>query len=143
MNAELLTLPRYTDPRGNLSVVENMINVPFDIKRVYFTYDVPAGESRADHAHKDLTEVIIAVSGSFTVQLDDGLEMQRYLMNKPYEALMIRPGIWRQLFDFSSGAVCLVLCSDFFNESDYIRDYEDFKNYCKSNNHWDDSVSRS
>lgn len=143
MNAEIIQLPRYTDPRGNLSVVESFKNIPFDIKRVYFTYDVPAGESRADHAHKELTEVIIAVSGSFTVRLDDGKEIQQYLLNKPYEALMIRPGIWRQLFDFSSGAVCLVLCSDFFDEEDYIRDFTYFRKFCIARNYWDDTVSRS
>lgn len=134
MNIEIINLPRFTDPRGNLSVVESFKNVPFDIKRVYFTYDVPAGESRAHHAHKELTEFIIAVSGSFTVELDDGKEKKRIQLNKPYEGLLVKPGIWRNLVDFSTGAVVLVLCSDFYNPDDYIDDYQEFLDFCKSNN---------
>ncbi len=132
MNAKIIELPRFTDPRGNLSVVENLKNVPFEIKRVYFTYDVPAGESRAHHAHKELTEFIIAVSGSFTVELDDGKEKKKVLLNKPYEGLLVKPGIWRNLVDFSTGAVVLVLCSDFYKPEDYIDNYEEFLDFCKS-----------
>lgn len=126
MNIELINLPRFTDPRGNLSVVEQNENVPFDIKRVFFTYDVPGGESRADHANKSLIEFIVAVSGSFTVSLDDGIEKKKILLNKPYQGLLVNPMIWRKLEDFSSGAVALVICSDFYNEADYIRDYEEY-----------------
>ncbi|MBD5387227.1 WxcM-like domain-containing protein [bacterium] len=126
MNIEIINLPRFTDPRGNLSVVEQNINVPFDIKRVFFTYDVPGGESRADHANKTLIEFIVAVSGSFTVALDDGIEKKKVLLNKPYQGLLVNPMIWRKLEDFSSGAVALVICSDFYNEDDYIRDYDDY-----------------
>ena len=126
MNIEIINLPRFTDPRGNLSVVEQNINVPFDIKRVFFTYAVPGGESRADHANKTLIEFIVAVSGSFTVSLDDGKEKKKVLLNKPYQGLLVNPMIWRKLEDFSSGAVALVICSDFYNEEDYIREYEDY-----------------
>ena len=140
MNIEIIDLPRFTDPRGNLSVVEGNINVPFDIKRVYFTYDVPGGESRADHAHKELKEFIIAVSGSFTLILDDGREQKEFLLNKPYQGILINPGIWRRLIDFSSGAVALVICSDFYNEEDYIRNFKDFETYCRQRDHWDDSL---
>lgn len=126
MNIELINLPRFTDPRGNLSVVEQNENVPFDIKRVFFTYDVPGGESRADHANKTLIEFIVAVSGSFTVSLDDGKEKKKILLNKPYQGLLVNPMIWRKLEDFSSGAVALVICSDFYNEEDYIRDYDEY-----------------
>lgn len=126
MNAELITLPRFIDPRGNLSVVEGGLNVPFEIKRVFFTYDVPAGESRADHANKTLIEFIVAVSGSFTVTLDDGREKRSVLLNKPYQGLLVKPGIWRRLEDFSSGAVALVICSDHYNENDYIREYDEY-----------------
>ncbi|MDE6682107.1 MAG: FdtA/QdtA family cupin domain-containing protein [Muribaculaceae bacterium] len=126
MNIQLISLPRFTDPRGNLSVVEQNVNVPFDIKRVFFTYDVPGGESRADHANKTLIEFIVAVSGSFTVSLDDGKEKRKILLNKPYQGLLVNPMIWRKLEDFSSGAVALVICSDFYNEEDYIRDYDEY-----------------
>ena len=126
MNIEMIELQRFTDPRGNLSVVEENINVPFDIKRVFFTYDVPGGESRADHANKTLVEFIVALSGSFTVSLDDGREKRKILLNKPYQGLLVNPMIWRKLEDFSSGAVALVVCSDFYNEEDYIRDYGEY-----------------
>lgn len=126
MNIELINLPRFTDPRGNLSVVEENINVPFEIKRVFFTYDVPGGESRADHANKTLIEFIVAVSGSFTVSLDDGKEKKKILLNKPYQGLLVNPMIWRKLEDFSSGAVALVICSDHYNEEDYIREYDEY-----------------
>lgn len=129
MNIEIIKLPRFVDPRGALSVVENNINIPFEIKRVYFTYDVPAGESRAHHAHKALRQLIIAISGSFTVELDDGHEKRSILLNKPYEGLLVNPGIWRNLVDFSTGAVALVLCSEFYDPDDYIFDYSEFMDY--------------
>lgn len=129
MDYELITLPRHLDCRGNLSVVENNIHIPFDIKRAFFIYDVPGGESRAGHAHYTLYQFIIAVSGSFLVTLDDGFERESILLNKPYEGLLVKPGTWSHLVDFSSGAVALVLASDFFHESDYIRDYDKFLKY--------------
>ena len=123
---EIITLPRITDPRGNLTVAEQLRHIPFEIKRVYWTYDVPAGESRGGHAHRHCRSVVIAVSGSFDVVLDNGKERRTYHMNHPYQALLINTGIWRTLEDFSSGAVCLSLASDEFEEEDYIRDYEAF-----------------
>ncbi|MDE6338639.1 MAG: FdtA/QdtA family cupin domain-containing protein [Muribaculaceae bacterium] len=126
MDYKIIDLPRHLDRRGNLSVVENGINIPFDMKRVFFIYDVPGGESRAGHAHHTLYQFVIAVSGSFTVHLDDGAEKVSILLNKPYEGLLVPPGTWSHLVDFSSGAVALVLASDFYDESDYVRDYEEF-----------------
>ena len=128
---EIITLPRITDPRGNLTVAEQLRHIPFEIKRVYWTYDVPAGESRGGHAHRHCRSVVIAVSGSFDVVLDNGKERRTYHMNHPYQALLITTGIWRTLEDFSSGAVCLSLASDEFEEEDYIRDYEAFLTYLK------------
>lgn len=126
MNYKIIELPRHLDRRGNLSVVENGIHVPFDMKRAFFIYDVPGGESRAGHAHYTLYQFIIAVSGSFTVHLDDGKDKESILLNKPYEGLLVMPGTWSHLVDFSSGAVALVLASDFYDESDYVRDYDEF-----------------
>ena len=128
---EIITLPRITDPRGNLTVAEQLRHIPFEIKRVYWTYDVPAGESRGGHAHRHCRSVVIAVSGSFDVVLDNGKERRTYHMNHPYQALLINTGIWRTLEDFSSGAVCLSLASDELEEEDYIRDYEAFLTYLK------------
>ena len=126
MDYKIIELPRHLDRRGNLSVVENGINIPFDMKRVFFIYDVPGGESRAGHAHHTLYEFIVAVGGSFSVRVNDGISEEVVLLNKPYQGLMIHPGLWRTLEDFSSGAVALVLASDFYNEEDYIRDYDEF-----------------
>lgn len=117
----------HSDRMGNISVVENSKDVPFDVRRAYYLYDVPGGESRGGHAHKELSQLIIAASGSFTVTLDDGKVKRTFTLNRPYQGLYVTPGIWRTLDDFSSGAVCLVLASDKYNESDYIRDYNVFK----------------
>jgi hypothetical protein len=122
----VIALPKITDPRGNLTVAEEMKNVPFDIARVYWTYDIPAGESRGGHAHRTCQEIIIAVSGSFDVTLDDGSHRQTYHLNHPYQGLYVGTGIWRTLDDFSSGAVCLVLASELFDEQEYIYDYDEF-----------------
>ncbi len=131
MDCEIIQLARHKDRRGNLSVVEGNKDIPFDIKRVYYLYDVPGGEGRGGHAHKTLQQLIIAVSGSFNVVLDDGVEKQSFLLNKPYEGLLIQPGMWRTLKDFSSGAVALVLASEFFDEDEYIRNYTEFKRWRK------------
>lgn len=112
-------------------MAQSLDNIPFDIRRVYWLYDVPAGESRGGHAHKQCREIIIAVSGSFTVTLDNGTEKKTFLLNRPYEGLIIETGVWRTLDDFSSGAVCLVLASQEFDENDYIRHYEDYLEYIK------------
>ena len=122
----IIDLPKIFDPRGNLTVAEQRKNVPFDVARVYWVYDVPAGESRGGHAHKQCLEFIIAVSGSFHVTLDNGHERQTFLLNHPYQGLLVETGVWRTLDDFSSGAVCLVLASELYEEEDYIRDYDEF-----------------
>lgn len=116
----------HSDRKGNITVIENGVTVPFDVKRTYYLYDVPGGESRGGHAHKDLHQLIVAASGSFTVTLDDGSVKRTFLLNRPYQGLLVVPGIWRTLDDFSSGAVCMVLASEGYDESDYIRDYNEF-----------------
>ena len=116
----------HSDRKGNLSVVENGITLPFDVKRVYYLYDVPGGESRGSHAHKDLEQLIIAASGSFKVTLDDGKNKRSFFLNRPYQGLYVKPGMWRDLEDFSSGAVCMVLASEVYQAEDYIRDYQEF-----------------
>ncbi len=116
----------HSDRKGNITVIENGVTVPFNVKRTYYLYDVPGGESRGGHAHKDLHQLIVAASGSFTVTLDDGSVKRTFLLNRPYQGLLVVPGIWRTLDDFSSGAVCMVLASEGYDEADYIRDYNDF-----------------
>lgn len=122
----IINLPKIFDPRGNLTVAEGMSQVPFDVRRVYWTYDVPSGESRGGHAHKHCRELIIAISGSFTVTLDNGAERKAFHLNHPWQGLLVERNVWRTLDDFSSGAVCLVLASDPFEEADYIRDYGEY-----------------
>lgn len=116
----------HSDRKGNLTVVENSDTFPFNVKRVYYLYDVPSGESRGSHAHKDLSQLIVAASGSFRVTLDDGKYRRSFFLNRPYQGLYVKPGIWRDLDDFSSGAVCMVLASEIYMKDDYIRDYEEF-----------------
>lgn len=127
----IIHLKKITDPRGNLTVAEQFQDLPFSIKRAYWVYDVPAGESRGGHAHKNLYQFLIALSGSFTVTLDNGNELKSFLLNHPWEGLLIGPNTWRTLDDFSSGAVCLCLASEEYDEDDYIRDYDDFLKYIK------------
>ena len=119
----------HSDRKGNLTVVQNGDTLPFNVKRVYYLYDVPGGEERGAHAHKELSQLIIAASGSFTITLDDCKCKRSFFLNRPYQGLYVKPGIWRELTDFSSGAVCMVLASDVYNKEDYIRDYEEFKKY--------------
>lgn len=119
----------HSDRKGNLSVVSNGSTVPFDVKRIYYLYDVPGGAERGSHAHKELKQLIVAASGSFTVTLDDGNVKRSFVLNRPYQGLLVVPGIWRDLDDFSSGSVCLVLASEKYDAEDYIRDYEEFEKW--------------
>lgn len=119
----------HSDRKGNISVVHNGDTVPFDVKRVYYLYDVPGGVSRGAHAHKKLEQLIVAASGSFTVTLDDGRCKRSFFLNRPYQALYVKPGMWRDLVDFSSGAVCMVLASEVYQQEDYIRDYKEFLSF--------------
>lgn len=128
---KIIDLPKIIDPRGYLTVTEGENHIPFAIKRTYWVYDVPAGESRGGHAHKECKEFLVAISGSFSVTLDNGKEKKTFLLNHPYQGLFIDVNIWRTLDDFSSGAVCLVLASERFEEEDYIRDYNDYLEYVK------------
>ena len=121
-DCHIINLPIVHDARGNLTVVESGRSIPFDFKRVYYLYDVPGGSERGGHAHKNLHQLIIAMSGSFDVVLDDGLESRSFHLNRSYYALYICPMMWREINNFSSGSVCMVLASDFFDEGDYIRD---------------------
>lgn len=115
----------HTD-NGNITVIENGINIPFDVKRIYYLYDVPGGESRGGHAHHELEQYIIAASGSFDVILDDGINKNKITLNRPYLALHVVPGLWRELNNFSSGSISLVLASEKYDENDYIRNYQEF-----------------
>ena len=130
MNIKLISIPKIEDNRGNLSVVENDV-IPFEIKRVYYLYDVPAGAERGGHAHIDQKEFLIALSGSFDVVLNDGQNQQIVSLNKPYVGLLINQGIWRELNNFSSGSVCLVIASAVYEEQDYIRDFDEFLKFKK------------
>lgn len=123
---KLVALPKISDPRGNLTFVEGGRHVPFDIRRVYYLYDVPGGAERGGHAHKALFQMIIAMSGSFDVVLDDGLSKKRFHLNRSYTGLYVCPMIWRELDNFSSGSVCMVLASNHYDEDDYYRDYSEF-----------------
>jgi dTDP-4-dehydrorhamnose 3,5-epimerase-like enzyme len=125
-DCRIIQLPKIPDERGNLTFVEAGRHIPFDIKRVYYLYDVPGGATRAAHGHRALHQLMIAMSGSFDVTLDDGCEKRKFHLNRSYSGLYITPMMWRDLDNFSSGAVCMVLASDFYDEADYFRNYDDF-----------------
>jgi len=125
-DSRIVELPKIADPRGNLTFIEGNRHIPFEIKRVYYLYDVPGGATRGGHAHKELEQLIIAISGSFDVILDDGYERKSFHLNRSYFGLHISPMIWRELDNFSSASVCLVLASQKYDESDYYRDYDEF-----------------
>lgn len=125
---KLIELPKITDERGNLTFVEGKNHIPFEIKRTYMIYDVPGGEIRGSHAYKKLDEVIIALSGSFDLEVDDGKNIKTFTLNRSYHAIYVPHGLWRTLQNFSTNALCLVLASTDYNEDDYIRDYNDFLN---------------
>lgn len=125
-DCKLLDFPKNHQLNGNLTSITNNVEVPFDIKRIYYLYDVPGGNSRGGHAHKDLHQIMIALSGSFTVTLDDGAQKKSFQLYQPYQGLLIPPGLWRDLDTFSSGSICMVLASAVYDEHDYFRDYEAF-----------------
>ena len=128
MDIKIIDIPKIQDVRGNLAVLEGE-TVPFEIKRVYYLYDVPSTAYRGGHAHREQEEILVALSGSFEVILDDGQERQSIMLNKPDKGLLIEKAMWRELENFSSGSVCLVLASGIFDESDYIRDYDTFRSF--------------
>lgn len=125
-DCRLIKLPKIADPRGNLTFIEGARHVPFDIKRVYYLYDVPGGAERGGHAHKDLQQFLIAASGSFEVEVTDGAEKRTFSLNRSYYGLYIPKMIWRDMTNFSSGSVCLVLASAYYDEQDYYRDYDEY-----------------
>jgi hypothetical protein len=129
----IIELDRHHSQRkGDICVVENRLTVPFDVKRVYYLYDIPSGASRGGHAHKKLKQLIVALSGSFLVMIDDGNIKRTFSLNRPYHGLLVEPGIWRTLDDFSSGSVCLVLASEVYDKDDYLIDYKEFLEYRKA-----------
>lgn len=130
---KIVELPKITDPRGNLTFIEGNQHIPFDIRRVYYLYDVPGGAERGGHAHKELSQLIIAMSGSFDVILDEGDgKKKRVHLNRSYQGLYVCPMMWRELDNFSSGSVCMVLASHVYDESDYYREYGDYLNALKN-----------
>ncbi len=130
-DCHVLALNKIHNLAGNITIVEGEQNIPFNIRRIYYLYDIPGGESRGGHAHKELYQLIVAASGSYEVLLDDGTNKKIVRLNRPNFGLLVVPGIWRELFEFSSGAICMVLASHRYDEADYIREYESFKNLKK------------
>ncbi|MDR1730375.1 MAG: FdtA/QdtA family cupin domain-containing protein [Prevotellaceae bacterium] len=129
-NCSVIEMDKHHSDVGNITVIENNNkDIPFDVQRTYYLYDVPGGEERGGHAHRELQQLIVAASGSFDVMLDDGNVKRTVTLNRPYQGLLVVPGLWRELNNFSSGSVCLVLASHKYNETDYIRNYEDFLSY--------------
>ncbi|MFA9213497.1 MAG: FdtA/QdtA family cupin domain-containing protein [Candidatus Methylacidiphilales bacterium] len=128
-DCNIIHLPKIHSRQGNITPVQNNINIPFEVKRIYYLYDIPGGESRGAHGHKDLESLIIAVSCSFDVTIDDGFNKKTVQLNRPYLGLNLKPGMWRDISNFSSGAICLVLASEKFDENDYFRNYDDFLNF--------------
>ena len=131
-DCKIIELPKISDPRGNLTFIEGGGQIPFDIQRVYYLYDVPGGSARGGHAHKNLEQLIIAMSGSFDVVLDDGYEKKRFHLNRSYYGLYVNTMVWRELDNFSSGSVSMVLASNKYTEDDYLRNYEEFLNHVKN-----------
>jgi dTDP-4-dehydrorhamnose 3,5-epimerase-like enzyme len=125
----IVHLPKINNQAGNITALENKKNIPFEVKRVYYLYDVPGGAERGGHAHKNLQQFIMALSGSFDVLIDDGTNKKIVHLDRPYIGLHIVPGIWRELLNFSSGAICLVLASEIYDEADYLRDFEAYRNH--------------
>jgi len=130
-NVRIINLPKIEDPRGNLSIIEEEKHIPFKIERTYWIYDVPGGEKRGGHAFKEQQELIVALSGSFDVEVDDGIEVRTFSLNRSYYGLYLPAGLWRQMQNFSTNSLALVLSSTAFSEDDYIRDYEEYLNFKK------------
>lgn len=128
---QIIELDKIQNRSGSLTVVQNSLSVPFSVQRIYYLYDVPSYAERGGHGHKELYQLVIAASGSFTIHLNDGIQSLSFILNNPNKGLIIVPGIWRELTDFSSGSICLVLASLKYADSDYIRNYDDFLNYKK------------
>ncbi len=128
-DCKIIQLPKIQSNLGSITPIENNKDIPFAVNRIYYLYDVPGGESRAAHGHKDLEQLIVAASGSFDITLDDGTNKQTFQLSRPYIGLHIKPGIWRDIDNFSSGAICLVLASHLYTEADYFRNYNDFKTF--------------
>lgn len=128
-DCNIVELPIVHTINGNMTVLENQLNIPFDIRRIYYLYDIPMNAERGGHSHYELQQYVVAASGSFTFLLDDGTKKKEIFLNHPNKALHIKPGIWREMKDFSSGSICLVLASMEYTESDYIREYKSFLNY--------------
>lgn len=126
-DCKLIELPKISDPRGNLTFIEGAKHIPFEIKRIYYLYDVPGGAHRAGHAHKTLHQVLVALSGSFDITLNDGFSQMKFHLNRSYQGLYIPAMVWRDIDNFSSGAVCLALASTFYDESEYYREYDSFR----------------
>ena len=125
-DCKIINLPKLTDPRGNLTFIEGNRHIPFDIKRIYYLYDVPGGSERGGHAHKALSQLIIAISGTFDVILSDGCDKKRFHLNRSFQGVYVCPMLWRELDNFSSGSVCLVLASNVYDETDYYRNYDEY-----------------
>jgi len=128
-DCSIIEMPRLKNRAGNISIVENQDNLPFDVKRIFYIYDIPGGEDRGAHAHKECHQFMIAVSGSFEIEMDDGVNKRTIQLNRPYYGLHIPPGIWAAEKGFSSGAICLVLASEEYSDDDYLRNYTEFLNY--------------
>jgi dTDP-4-dehydrorhamnose 3,5-epimerase-like enzyme len=127
----IITFDKNHQIKGNLTAVSNSVQVPFDIKRIYYLYDVPGGLSRGGHAHKNLQQLVVALSGSFDITLDDGKAKRTFQLSRPNMGLLIPSGLWRELNNFSSGSICMVLASELYSEEDYLRDYHEFLNFKK------------
>ncbi len=134
VDCQVLQLPKIHNRAGNITPIQGLTEIDFEIKRVYYLYDIPGGESRGAHAHYALHQLLIAASGSFEVELEDGTDKKTIFLNRPYNGLLIRPGIWRNIVNFSSGSICLVLASEKYTEHDYIRDYSEYKTIRKTAN---------
>jgi WxcM-like, C-terminal len=132
-DCSIIHLSRIYNRAGNITPVTNMVSIPFAVKRIYYLYDMPGGETRGAHAHRRLEQLVVAASGSFDITINDGINKKTVSLSRPYMGLHLRPGMWRDLGNFSSGAICLVLASEKYDETDYIREYEDFKKFKNGN----------